>query len=175
MKFLPTPLLPPVIACFPSPESRNLNDLVLISSCLARATRAGAVGSARPQASSVAAARGATLATACCLRPRGASWDRPRLGAHGRGLPAGPEHRSGGDWARRDRTCRGRARRRAGAGPIARRPAPRTSGEADQENYVKSLSNTPLARRGRGWADLIPPSTCPTLVLPAPEKAWITG
>jgi hypothetical protein len=33
---LPTRLLPPVIACFPSMESRNLDDLILISLCLAR-------------------------------------------------------------------------------------------------------------------------------------------
>jgi len=39
--------------------------------------RASAVGSDRPQASSVAAARGAIIAAARCHRPGGAPWARP--------------------------------------------------------------------------------------------------
>jgi hypothetical protein len=67
------------------------------------------------------APRGATAAAAARFdRPGGASRDRSRAVADGRGLPAGADYRSGGHWARRDRARRGRAHRAAGACPATR-------------------------------------------------------
>jgi hypothetical protein len=96
-------------------------------SCDPAAKRAGAVGSARPQAPSAAAARRAIVAAAP-VRPRSGrtGWDRPVVGAHGGGLPADAEHRSDGHCARRDRARRGCAHRPPGACPVARPPPPRT-------------------------------------------------
>jgi hypothetical protein len=91
-----------------------------------QAERAGVVESARPQASFVAAARGATIAAACCHRPGEASRDRPGVVADGRGLPADAGRRSGSPCARWNRARRGRAHRTASACGIARRHTPCT-------------------------------------------------
>ena len=97
-------------------------------SCDPAAERAGAVGSARPQAPSAAAARRAIVAAAP-VRPRSGrtGWDRPVFGAHGGGLPGGAEHRSDRHCTRRDRARRGCAHRPPGACPVARPPPPRTT------------------------------------------------
>ena len=98
-------------------------------SCGSAAERAGAVGSHRPQAATVAAPRRATLAAAArSHRPGGASRDRPVVIADERGSSTGAILRAGGHCARRDHARRGRAYRRAGGGPAARGPAPRTTG-----------------------------------------------
>jgi hypothetical protein len=80
----------------------------------------------RPQASSVAAPRRASLAAAARLhRPGGASRDRPVVVAHGRGFPPGADRGSGGHFSRQDRARRGRAHRAAGACPATRGPVSR--------------------------------------------------
>jgi hypothetical protein len=72
--------------------------------CCPADDRAGAVGSDRPQASSVAAARRATLAAASRFdRPGGASGDRSVVVARGRGFFAGADQRSDRDRAARSR------------------------------------------------------------------------
>jgi len=71
--------------------------------CYSAADRAGAVGSDRPHASFVAAARRATLTNASRFdRPGEASGDRPAAVAQGRGFFAGADQRSDRDRARRD-------------------------------------------------------------------------
>ena len=77
--------------------------------CCPADDRAGAVGSDRPQASSVAAARRATLAAASRFdRPGGASGDRSVVVARGRGFFAGADQRSDRDRAARSRPPRAR-------------------------------------------------------------------
>jgi hypothetical protein len=95
-------------------------------SCDPAARRAGAVGSARPQAPSAAAARRAIVAAAP-VRPRSGrtGWDRPVVSAHGGGLLAGAEHRSDGHCARRDCARRGCAHRPPGARAVAHPSPPR--------------------------------------------------
>jgi len=91
------------------------------------AERAGAVESARPEASSVAALRRATIAAAaCCDRPGRASRNRPVIVTHGRGFRAAVAYRSGGYCLRPDRARQRCAHRAAGACPAARDPAART-------------------------------------------------
>ena len=88
--------------------------------------RAEVVGSARLQASFVAAPRRATFAAAARFhRPGGASRDRPVVGAHGRGLSPRADHRSWGHFTRRNRARRGRAHRAAGACQATRGPVSR--------------------------------------------------
>ena len=66
----------------------------------------------------------------CCRRrsldrPGGASRDRSRVGAHGRGLSARADHGSGGHCTWRDRARRGCAHRAAGTCPATRGPVSR--------------------------------------------------
>jgi hypothetical protein len=107
----------------PNPR-RRVPDLVAPA-----AERAGAVGSARPQAAPVAPARRAAVAAAArCHRPGDTSGDRRGVVAHSQRFPAGAVRRSDGRCARRSRARRGRANRTAGACPVARAPPPRTVG-----------------------------------------------
>ena len=112
----------------------------------ARPLSAGAVGSHRPQAATVAAPRRATLAAAArSHRPGGASRDRPVVVADVRGSSASAVRRAGGRCARRDRTRRGRAYRGAGGCPAARGPPPRTNGAAGRR--MKPVRFGPRADR----------------------------
>ena len=103
------------------------------------AEHAGAVKIARPQASSVAAPRRATIAAAPQTHRSGrSSRGRPLVAAHGRGSPGAIAQGSGGHRARRDHAGRGRAPCTAGAYPAARDPAARAiSAPASASNEAR--------------------------------------
>lgn len=66
-----------VVSCFRETESSNLNRLVLIPFCLARAARAGAFARAAPATRLAGRAASATPGGACPISPPGGSARRP--------------------------------------------------------------------------------------------------
>ena len=109
------------------------------------ADRAGAGQADRPQAPSVDALGRAILAAARDNRPRRASRDRAVVVAHRRGSLPGVIHCPGRPLAQRNRACRGRAHRPAGACAAALGSAPRTIGAGSR------MKRGPVRRPIRMW------------------------
>lgn len=131
-KSLTTRLHHPCYRLFPEPGIEEAQRLGPDPFCLPRATPAGAL---RREGPAIRAAGRATLAAACFLRPRGASWDDLNSVRTAEGCRQVLTTVLGRLRMARSR-LRGRARRRAGPGPIAHHPAPCTSDAADQGNQV---------------------------------------
>lgn len=124
----------------------------------------GAVGAHRQEAASAARARRATLAAAYC-RPRSgrAARDRPPVAAHAGGGAALSFVRVRGAFARRDRSCRSRAHRPAGADAAARRlpPRPRAAPAGGHHRPASAFVRIGVACRTGGASSAHPPRRPP--------------